>query len=659
MSAVRDFSLAEILDAMPMPVVMLAPDHSVIMMNRSAREDVQRDGRFYDAISGSLFECNKNPGKCPVYEAVRTRRVQEAVRDFDVGGEVRTFEVIASPVAGENGEPVAVVGIIRDVTDSMLLRSFRQARELMRIVEEAVPDAIITMNASGEVLSANQAVRGIFGVAPEDLRRHGIEMILPPDLRDRHREFMARAAARGRLTDGKGKVETTAVTKERGEVDVELTLAMWNRGGEPMFTAVVRDITERKKIESERQQKHEELADSYSRIEAIKKEWQLILDSVPEPVLMADADDCIVRCNHALAELVGMRYPEIIGRQWKEFVGSRGLEDGDFWGDNLTMVHRETDRVYAVRVNSLMSDGGVPGTVVVFRDVTDEFRMTKELEDAYAKLKQAQSQLLQQEKMASIGQLAAGVAHEINNPVGFIASNLGSMSRYAERLRQYVEAVEERAGDDPELSALRKKLKIDFILDDLGDLVRECIEGTDRVRDIVLNLKSFSRIDQSGEKPADINECIESTLKIVWNELKYKATVEKELGELPLTLCHAQQLNQVFMNLLVNAAQAISDKGKITIRSWCAEGRNGKKSIFVSISDTGCGIPPDQIDRIFEPFYTTKDVGKGTGLGLAIVYDIVTSKHGGDIRVESEVGKGTTFTVEIPVREDGDGDERS
>jgi len=189
--------------------------------------------------------------------------------------------------------------------------------------------------------------------------------------------------------------------------------------------------------------------------------------------------------------------------------------------------------------------------------------------------------------------------------------------------------------------------------------VRECIEGTDRVRDIVLNLKSFSRIDQSGEKPADINECIESTLKIVWNELKYKATVEKELGELPLTLCHAQQLNQVFMNLLVNAAQAISDKGKITIRSWCAEGRNGKKSIFVSISDTGCGIPPDQIDRIFEPFYTTKDVGKGTGLGLAIVYDIVTSKHGGDIRVESEVGKGTTFTVEIPVREDGDGDERS
>jgi len=145
---------------------------------------------------------------------------------------------------------------------------------------------------------------------------------------------------------------------------------------------------------------------------------------------------------------------------------------------------------------------------------------------------------------------------------------------------------------------------------------------------------------------ADINECIESTLNIVWNELKYKAKVYKEYGELPMTKCFPQQLNQVFMNLLVNAAQAIEKQGEIRIRTW-----NGDGNIYVSISDTGSGIPEDKINRIFEPFFTTKPVGKGTGLGLSITYDIV-KKHNGDIKVESEVGRGTTFTITIPVVED-------
>jgi len=272
----------------------------------------------------------------------------------------------------------------------------------------------------------------------------------------------------------------------------------------------------------------------------------------------------------------------------------------------------------------------------------------RELEEAYKELKQTQSQILQQEKMASIGQLAAGVAHEINNPMGFISSNLTTLSKYVERLGEYLEiqgkVIRGEVGPE-ELKEAEKRLKIGYIKEDMVDLIKESLEGAERVKKIVRDLKSFSRVDEAEEKMADINECIESTLNIVWNELKYKARVVKEYGDIPMTRCYPQQLNQVFMNLLVNAGHAIEKEGEIRIRT-----SNGGGKIKVEISDTGCGIPEEIRGRIFEPFFTTKEVGKGTGLGLSITYDII-KKHGGEIEVESEVGKGTTFTITLPVRE--------
>lgn len=277
---------------------------------------------------------------------------------------------------------------------------------------------------------------------------------------------------------------------------------------------------------------------------------------------------------------------------------------------------------------------------------------SRELEGAYSELKNTQAQILQREKMASIGQLAAGVAHEINNPTGFILSNLGTFGKYVNKLTEYINvqalALESMKADglSEGLKETRKKLKLDYVIEDVGQLIRESIEGAERIKKIVQNLKTFSRVDQAEYKAADINECIESTLNIVWNELKYKTTVEKEYGTLPLTKCYPQQLNQIFMNLLVNAAQAIEKQGTIKIKTW-----NGDGTINISISDTGSGIPGDMLDKIFEPFYTTKPVGKGTGLGLSIVYDIV-KKHNGNIRVESDVGSGTVFTLKIPVVEE-------
>lgn len=270
-----------------------------------------------------------------------------------------------------------------------------------------------------------------------------------------------------------------------------------------------------------------------------------------------------------------------------------------------------------------------------------------ELELKNKTLKSTQAQMLQSEKMASVGQLAAGVAHEINNPMGFITSNLGSLQKYIAKLHQFIDLQTETLADlnaEDRIKEARKKLKIDFLFEDTDDLLTESLSGAKRVSEIVKNLKSFSRVDAEETALTDLNDCLDSTLKVIWNELKYKAKIVKEYADLPQTLCNPQELNQVFINILINAAHAIEEKGEICLRTW-VDG----EWIKVALSDTGQGIPADKLERIFEPFYTTKPVGKGTGLGLSICYDLI-KKIGGDIQVASKVGHGTTFTLSIPLK---------
>ena len=273
-------------------------------------------------------------------------------------------------------------------------------------------------------------------------------------------------------------------------------------------------------------------------------------------------------------------------------------------------------------------------------------------------LQENQQQLIQSEKMASIGQLAAGVAHEINNPIGFVKSNLGTLAEYVGFFKkllvlqdQLITPLEVAAPSDckgllEQVRSLREEEDLDFVMADVDNLLAESIDGIQRVQDIILNLKSFARAGESKRVEADINEGIESTLKIVWNELKYKCQVHKNLKSLPRIPCYPGQLNQVFMNLLVNAAQSIPESGNIHISS-----ESDGQCITVRVADTGAGIPPEVMGRIFDPFFTTKGVGKGTGLGLSISHGII-QKHGGTIEVESQVGDGTVFTIRLPVEND-------
>ncbi len=275
-----------------------------------------------------------------------------------------------------------------------------------------------------------------------------------------------------------------------------------------------------------------------------------------------------------------------------------------------------------------------------------------ELERTYRRLAGTQEQLLQSEKMASIGQLAAGVAHEINNPIGYVHSNIGTLREYMGGLFGMIEAYAAAiASPDPAahrdaLRAQRAKLDIDFILGDLPQLLDESREGIERVTRIVQDLKEFSHVGGNETmRPADLLKGLESTLNIVWNDLKYKVRLEKHYGQMQAVECHASEVNQVFMNLLINAGQAIAERGTITL----ACGVEGDEA-WVSIADTGCGIPEDTLGRIFDPFYTTKPIGRGTGLGLAISYRII-EKHHGRIEVQSRVGQGTTFRVVLPLRQ--------
>lgn len=281
-------------------------------------------------------------------------------------------------------------------------------------------------------------------------------------------------------------------------------------------------------------------------------------------------------------------------------------------------------------------------------------RRHKELSELNDKLSLAQEQLLQSEKLASIGQLAAGVAHEINNPISYVFSNFATLGGYIDGVLAMLaayQAAEQHIADPKvlqEIGALRASVDIDFVTADIPVLMNESREGIERVRKIVQDLKDFSRADAHHEwQWSDLHQGIDSTLNIINNEVKYRADVVKEYGDIPDIECLPSQLNQVFMNIIVNAAHAMTDqRGRITIRT----ARDGEM-VRIDIADTGSGIPKAIQGRIFDPFFTTKPTGSGTGLGLSLSYGIV-QKHHGRIELDSTPGSGTIFSIFLPVRHD-------
>ncbi len=287
-------------------------------------------------------------------------------------------------------------------------------------------------------------------------------------------------------------------------------------------------------------------------------------------------------------------------------------------------------------------------------------RQSEEISRAYRELKASQSQLIQSEKMASLGQMVAGVAHEINTPLGYVKNNVSLAQDVFVQLKALVGSYDALlalllGGDANEATVGRQLEMIEqqrndfwsvYPQDEIDNLFGDTLFGVNQISEIVLNLKNFSRLDQAAVDEVNLNQTIESTLVIAKNVLKNRVELIKQYGNVPAVKCSPSQINQVFLNLLTNAAQAMDGMGKILIRTWADE-----RYVYASVQDTGKGIAKENLQKIFDPFFTTKPVGEGTGLGLSIVFKIIES-HKGFIRVASEVGKGTRFIVALPLAKD-------
>jgi len=411
---------------------------------------------------------------------------------------------------------------------------------------------------------------------------------------------------------------------------------------------------------------------------------RVILEDIEEAYYEADTSGRFTFVNNAMCKSLGYKRAELIGQKYWRLLDQATMQtlveavDKSYKTNqpvslmDMEAIHKDGTKLISETSVSIIRDteGAFIGFRGISRNVTKRrqmeqelIRKNKEIEDnrrhikhalerlerTYEELKASQLKILQQEKMASIGQLAAGVAHELNNPMSFISSNLGTLEKYVNRLTEYITAQSDvikslkNAAAVRKINAKRKELKLDYVIGDIREMIRESMNGAERVKKIVYELNCFSRMDEEEYKEADINECIESAIVIVWNELKYKSTLEKNYGNLPLAKCYPRQINQIFVNLLINAVNSIEKKGVIGIRTWHEDG-----SIWMEVSDTGSGIPLQNLTKIFEPFFTTKAAGKGTGLGLSITYEIV-QRHKGEITVKSDVGRGTVFTIRIPV----------
>jgi len=574
-----------------------------------------------------------------------------------------------------------VVAFYTDETERILAeRRLRDQINFIRNLLESIPNPVFYKGTDGRFLGCNSAFSDLAGHTRESIVGLTTEDLAPPDLVQVYvamdRELF--------VHEGERQIETQFQTAEGNRLDIILSKRSFtdNESRIAGVVGVLVDISERKRAE-------DNLKESES-------EFRAIAECAQDAIIKIDDNGRVTYWNRSAETIFGYTAAEVIGKALHPLIApsryhtrirrtldqfrrnGRGAGIGKVI--DVTATSKDGREFPAELAISSVRLKGVWHAIGIVRDISArkqmeerllfKHRKLKEIRDAlearnihlskmHAELKQAQQQTVQQEKMASIGQLAAGVAHEINNPTGFVSSNLKSLQDYLEdlfglltayaKLRALLEASPgpDTAADVTEQLAEIKRIEsdidLDFLTTDTADLIRESREGTDRIKKIIIDLKDFAHPGQHERMTADINRNLESVLNIVWNELKYKATVQKDFGELPPVECYPQQLNQVFMNLLVNAGHAMETMGEIHITT-----RTAGDDVEIAIRDTGCGIPEANLQRIFDPFFTTKPVGKGTGLGLNVAYNII-KKHGGEIEVSSRVGEGTTFTIRLPL----------
>jgi PAS domain S-box-containing protein len=547
--------------------------------------------------------------------------------------------------------------------------AMRESEEKHRILFESSRDAIMILATdSFKFTHANPMTLKMFGAADErEFLSLGPSDVSPQRQPDGVPSVeKAKQMVETAMRTGSHFFEWTHRRLSGEEFPATVMLAKMELAGQILVQATVRDITLQK--EAERSAR------------ASETRFSTVFDASPAAIAITRlSDNRFVDVNPAWRDMTGRTREEAIGRTpadlnlWANPEQRTRLiddlrEHGTAKGD--VQIRSQSGEIRdALMSAELVELAGESYMLTTAQDISDRklaeeviAEANRNLEKANRDLKDMQSQVVQSEKLASIGQLAAGVAHEMNTPVGFVASNFQTLQKYMAKLLDLLhlyEALGEAVEDGQkerrleilgQIKQARKDLKIEFVLDDIGTLFEESEDGLTRVTTVIKNLKDFSRIDQAvAFAEYDLNQGVEATLNVARNEIKYDVDVKTDLLPLPEIECNSGQINQVILNILLNAVQAIkvqkrTDRGTLTIRTYATP-----TEVICEISDDGPGIPPEIRHKIFDPFFTTKPVGQGTGLGLSVSHDIIVTKHHGQILVDSTVGKGTTFTIKLPL----------
>ncbi len=557
-------------------------------------------------------------------------------------GRLYTERMTITPVHHGAAEITHFIAIKQDKTaciktDQALRESERRYQALM----ETADDGIVSADHNGRIVAWNKGAERIFGYSKEEVFARPVDLLIPRHLRKRYRkrfeQFITGNSERrvGRALEvvGKGKDGT--------EVPLDISLASWESGEGRFYTAIVRDITYRKMVE-------EGLRDAHREIESL-------LASISSILIGVDGQHRITRWNKAAVETFGIQARKVLGRLFTRIPVT--------WNWEIIQTHLDRcrqgcapvrideirytrpdgkERFLTLTINPVRTSGEQhEGFLLLGTDITEK--------------KIIESQLSQAQKLEAIGQLAAGIAHEINTPIQYIGDNTRFLQDAFSDFQSLVEGCKQVPAEKlaEQFHRLCRERDVDYLLKEVPQAIFQTLEGVERVARIVRAMKEFSHPGFDEKKPTDINKALENTVVVARNEWKYYAELVTDFDpDLPPVPCLPGEINQVFLNLIVNAAHAVADvvgrdeshKGRITVKT-----RRKGDFVEIQISDTGTGIPKEVRQKVFDPFFTTKEVGKGTGQGLAIARSVVVDKHGGSITFETETGKGTTFVVLLPL----------